>query len=302
MDKPKTRLVGAGIAIAAAFVFLIIAFLNFPIKPERIFGEFKEAKDTLTFAQLVVSFFGFIGAISAFSLAIVQYRKSAKWKRMEFIANEVKEFESDPVVQNALLLIDWGKRRINLNLVSTPKDTDLTLITREDQWRALLPHPLKDKKKYDGYQSKKIDPKANQTTLQSIPDSSEEEIKFTNEEAKIRDTYDVFLTRLDRFHTFIDAKLIDEEELNPFINYWIDAITENTEPEKDAQWRFALLSYIIFYGYTGVLALFRKYGKEIKLDDKEGIYKEIKDSVQNQQMAQDVFNECEKKMKQRNKN
>ncbi|MFN0139533.1 MAG: hypothetical protein ACKVQW_05550 [Pyrinomonadaceae bacterium] len=290
MATNRTRIVGAGIALSAAFVFLLIAVVNFPYGTERMFGELKDAKDKLTLAQLVVSFFGFIGAISAVGLAIFQYRKSAKWKRMEFIANEVKEFESDPVVQNALLMIDWGTRKINLNNVSDPEESDYTLIEREDQWKALLPHPLKDRTKNPQYESPKF----------VLKDSGKQEsdsankVRFAVEEAKIRDTYDVFLTRLDRFFTFIDADLIDSAELRPFINYWIDAITENAEPEKDAKWRFALLAYIKFYDYSGVESLLKKYGKDIDINGE--IYQNIMRSVKSQdpQLASDIFEQCNK--------
>ncbi len=294
MDKNKTtKLVGAGIPLAAAFVFLVIAVLNFPSLTEKMFGQLADTKEKLTLAQIVVSFFGFIGAILAFSLAIIQYLKSARWKRMEFIANEVKEFEADPVVQNALMMIDWGTRKINLNLVPNPTESDLIIIEREDQWKALLPHSLKDKEKYPEYQSEKFAVKNPKNTESNSTEKSRNPYRFSVEEAKIRDTYDIFLTRLDRFSTFIDAKLIDADELRPFINYWIDAITKNTEPEKDAEWRCALLTYIIFYEYSGVQSLLKRYG--ININPKENPYQEIKSSIKDEMLAERLFEESMKK-------
>ena len=299
MAKNKTKLVGAGIALLAAFVFLIIAVLNFPSGTQRIFGELTEAKDKLTLAQLIVSFFGFIGAISAFSLAIVQYRKSARWKRMEFIANEVKEFEADPVVQNALTMIDWGRRKINLNLVSSPTEEDFKIITRTFQWKALLPHELKHK--YEEYQSKPDDVSSDadekfakneiissETVLpeesKKKEDKAPKDYNFTPDEAKIRDTYDVFLTRLDRFETFIEAKLIEPDELKPFIAYWIDALTTTENINKDAAWKFTLLTYINRYKYTGVIKLFKNYDLEISPEGKH--YKAMKNQVRNKTLAE----------------
>lgn len=283
----KNKLVGPGIAIAAAFIFLGIVALNFPALTEGMFGKIEKPAEKLTLAQIVVSFFGFIGAISAFSFAIYQYIQSARWKRMEFIANEVKEFEADPVVQNALLMIDWGTRKINFSLGSDPKQTTLITITRDDQWKALLPHKLKVREKYPEYQSKKFIDSEPKPDKKEPTNNNEEKPTFTMVEAKIRDTYDVFFTRLDRFSTFIDAKLIDANELKPFINYWIDSITKNTEPEKDAKWRCALLTYIIFYNYTGVESLLKKYDCDIH-PDKE-IFQNVKNSIEDKELAERLY-------------
>ena len=288
MDISKTRLTGAGITVAAAFVFLAIVALNFPTLTEEIFGPIDNPKDKLTLAQIVVSFFGFIGAISAFGLAICQYLKSARWKRMEFIASEIKEFEADPFVQNALTMIDWGRRKINLHLVSNPTEENVKTVTRTVQWKALLPHDVKHE--YWEYQSNSDDETAeadekfakgkiisSKTTpsvdVAETKSQPEKPFNFTVDEAKIRDTYDVFLTRLDRFQTFIKAKLIEPHELKPFIEYWIDAMTSTKNLDKDAAWKFTLLTYINRYKYTGVIELFEKY--KLKIDPEGKEYKEI---------------------------
>ena len=228
MAKSKTKIAGAGLFFFVGFVFLIVAILNIPNVIKYVFGFPMKVKDELDLAQLAVSITGFVGAIVAFSFAILQYRTSEKWKRIEFIANEVKEFEADPMVENALLMIDWGDRYINLFAVSEPKKSDFYRVTRETQWKALLPHELKHE--YSEYQADRSSERATEgETFNDIKESSvlrkksgdmpQKKNTFSVEEAKIRDTYDVFLTRLDRFATFIDAKLIDADDLKPFINY-----------------------------------------------------------------------------------
>ncbi len=267
MSENKFRPIGITLALIIAVVFFAIAFTTIPPSLGQLFGEIKEAKDKLTFAQLIVSFFGFVGAISAFTFAIIQYRRSEKWKRMEFIANEVKEFEGDPTIRNALQMIDWGARKINLYLVSEPKEPDYRLITRKVQYRALLPHPVKHA--HREYQQDWPDSvavpgeKSNGSVKIEEGKGKTEEWNFTEDEVVIRDTYDVFLTRLDRLSNFIDAKLINARELRPYILYWIEAITSVTESQKDTAWRLALLSYINFYDYSGVITLFRIYKKDI---------------------------------------
>ena len=44
------------------------------------------------------------GGLVAFLGGLMQYRRAQRWKRAEFVANEMKEFKADPMVHNALLL------------------------------------------------------------------------------------------------------------------------------------------------------------------------------------------------------
>jgi hypothetical protein len=288
MERGRFRVLGTGAMIVIAAIFFVIALANLPIGTTEIFGEFEETKDRLTFAQVVVSFFGFIGAITAFSFAVFQYRKAEKWRRMEFIAREVKELESDEAIQNALLMVDWGTREINLYLIATPKHSDFVTITRGIQWRALLPHPLKQE--FAEYQEK---PQAGVVKSRDA-ESSETEVEgrskdlgFTVREARIRDTYDALLTRLDRLATFINADLIRENELRPFIFYWIDAMTSAAGPPQDATWRCTLLTYINFYDYSGVNELFKHYGRDISPNGK--VYQQIKKTVPDQVLANRLY-------------
>ena len=275
MDRNNFKLMGSGAAIFVAALFLVLALLAFPYGRD-IFGRL-QLEHKLTFAQVIVSFFGFIGAISAFTFAIFQYRKAEKWKRMQFVADEVRDLEADPVIANALLMIDWVVRKINLLLVPDAKVVDLVKITRDMQWRALLPHTLKQK--YPEYQAKtRMDIEGTSGEIAPVRD-----LGFEATEVLIRDTYDALLTRLDRLETFIDADLIGADELRPFISYWIDAITALDRTGDDATWAFTLLTYIEFYKYTGVTNLFRRFGKNIGADG--DIYRTISESVPDRELA-----------------
>ena len=58
--------------------------------------------DSLELERLVVSILGFAGTIITIGMAIHQYRRAEQWKRAEFVAKEVKDFENNSVVRNAL--------------------------------------------------------------------------------------------------------------------------------------------------------------------------------------------------------
>jgi hypothetical protein len=272
MSLIKPGSVGGGSAVWVALSLFAVVALGFPIGMGFLFASELKVEHKLTLAQLTVSLLGFAGAIAAFIFAFIQYRRSEQWKRAEFIASEVKDFESDPVVQNALTMIDWGNRRINLFLSPSVKSADLTKITRDLQWRALLPHPVKQA--HPEYRAVDYVDR----------DNLEKQTTFTAVEAKIRDTYDVYLTRLDGFATFIKSGLITAEELGPFINYWVEVMTKNEQPAEDAAWRCTLLAYINFYEYTGVKYLLDCYGKDVSPGGP--IFTQVRDSMQDKTLAE----------------
>lgn len=276
MASGKSQFTGAGYVIWVAFGLFLIASVGFPLAMVYRFGSEMHIEHKLTLAQMIVSLVGFCGAIIAFYFAYLQYKRSEQWKRTEFIASEFKDFETDPVVQNALLMIDWGTRRINLFLRPDLQSADYVEITRDIQWRALLPHPVK--RKYSEYQA-----------ADSSHESKNREghSRFTSIEAKIRDTYDVFLTGLDRFANYIKSGLITAEELEPFVSYWVDAMTKNEHPTEDAAWRCTLLTYINFYGYTGVKYLFECYGKDV--NPESPLFNELRSSVQDKILADRLY-------------
>jgi hypothetical protein len=271
MSEGKPKLVGAVLWLALA-AFLIAA-IAIPLGMAYWSSGSMAAKERVEMGQLIVSILGLVGAVAAFTLAVIQYLRAEKWKRIEFIAKEIKEFESDPVIQNALTMIDWGIRRINLYNVPTPKEEDFVKITREIQWKALLPHPLKQE--YVEYRS--FDPPSNGQSSNDHPKKT-----FTVEEAQIRDTYDALLTRLDRFANFIQAGLISPDELKAFIVYWVCAITEN-KLEEDVKWRFALLAYINYYEYSGVKFLLGCYHKDISTTGP--IFDKLRESLDDKTLA-----------------
>jgi hypothetical protein len=215
--------------------------------------------------ELMISIFGFAAVVVTLFFGFIQYRRAEKWKRGEFIANAIKEFESNPTVRNALLMIDYGRRKINIFQTPGLTDEEGVRITRGVQWRALLPDTLK--RQFEEYRDESLkitSPISHDTpTLAEAEDVGE---VFTPLEAKIRDTYDVFLGYLERFASLMELRLVTAEEFDPYLRYWIDAITKNDLPERSATWRCTLLTYINFYDYSRVMGLFAAYGKDISPD------------------------------------
>jgi hypothetical protein len=227
-------------------------------------------------AQLLVSILGFGGAIAALVFGLLQYRRSEQWKRGEFVAKEIKEFESNPEVRNTMFMIDWGIRKINLSLLPNASERDLIRVTRETQWRALVPHPLKPK--YEDLSAAWDDESRDPTKP-----------RFTATEATIRDNYDAFLSYLERFANYVRSGLVTAEEFKPYLIYWIDSIA-NVEGvadyEGDAEWRCALLTFINYYDYKGVVLLFNLYDRNIEPGG--SIYQKLADLIENKHFYADL--------------
>lgn len=219
-------------------------------------------------AKLVVSILGFAGTIATILLAIRQYKRAEQWKRAEFVAREVKDFESNPAVRNALSMIDWSTRRVNLAQKQNPTDEDLEFVTRTIQWKALLPHTVKS-------QSWRF--KAGDSELSPALHSGPLKEGFTLTEARIRDSYDLFLDYLQRFSSFVESDLLTVDQLRPYIGYWIDDIASEDGSDSDLAWRCTLLVYIDFYRFRGVQRLFNSFGRAIDPDSK--LFRSLKEDL-----------------------
>jgi hypothetical protein len=234
-------------------------------------------------AKIIISILGFSGTIITIGFGAFQYYKNEKWKQKEFVAKEVKEFESNLLVKNAFTMIDWGKRRINLNLIEEPKPEETIVVNRKMQTFALLPHTIK-----------KDFPSPNLKISEN--NSTEDSPLFTWQEAKIRDSYDAFLDYLERFGHFIESDLVKTEDFRPYLSYWIDSITETDSKNtpfdlEDAKWRLALLTYINFYGYNGVVKLFGSFRKNIKFNGT--ICKKLEELVKDEEFVKKLKNSFE---------
>ena len=187
--------------------------------------------DTLDF---FLKLFGGIGGLYLFFEGIKRYKIDQVWKRSEFVAKEIKEFTSDQMVRNTMYMIDWGTRKIEL-FPDKPDYADRYVkVDRKLLKQSLVHH------------------------IHRIPNPGES--CFTPEEQAIRDHFDHFLSYFERFDQFIDAKVITAEEIEPYLRYWVRAITEGIEEEV----REALYIYIEKYEFDGTKKLFEKFNKNIK--------------------------------------
>ncbi|MEP7375907.1 MAG: hypothetical protein ABI675_21100 [Chitinophagaceae bacterium] len=218
--------------------------------------------------KLIIAIIGLIGTLSVAIIAITTYQRNEKWKRAEFLAREMKEFQEKRPVQNTFKLIDWGSRSIPL-LSEDAKDK----VTREIQVHALLPHTVVNKKQGSD---------AEYSGLHADNAGS----YYKPEEVAIRDSFDAFLDGLERFSYYVETGLVKAEGLRPYLEYWIDDIHSPAKDEEDAAWSAALLTYIQFYKFTGVQKLFAAFNKPI--DPAQKVYTGFLRKMKDQELAKQI--------------
>ena len=189
---------------------------------------------------------------SAISWGIVKYVRQQKWQRIEFLRQAIKEFESDPDIHNALKILDFEEYR-DYHITSPTHGRPFSFqVTDELLCNALASHDQRVRVKHS------IDYHQDHNNLD--PDT----LRQYQIETVLRDWFNKMLNGLEHFGYFLESGLFTEEELRPWLRYWIKLIGNPTYRRPGAS-RFydALYSYIHHSGFLGVQKLFEKFGFRI---------------------------------------
>lgn len=214
-----------------------------------------------------------LGGVYAFRLGRREYREAQLWKRKEFVAAAMKDFSADPQVRNALQLVDWAVRRVNLSLSTEADPRDWPVVRRADQIAALRPHTL-----LSGDDEEAQD---------SVKDGS---LCFTPLQALIRDTYDALFDAFERFAGFVSARLVQVDDLEPYLSYWIKDIAAVEGSEEDCRWTLAIMAYISFYSFSGTVMLFKSFGHDIKVRGE--LWRKLAAAAHDEQLVSDLELAC----------
>ncbi|MDQ8015104.1 MAG: hypothetical protein REI96_21845 [Flavobacterium nitrogenifigens] len=178
--------------------------------------------------KILTTFLAFVLAIKA----IIEYKKTQKWKKNEFLAKEIKDFFADREVKKTLLILDWN--RIDLPLY----DNEIP----ENNTRSIF----------------YIDEIHLANSLSTEPESV-----FTDEETIIRKSIDEFLVKLSMFQNYIDNKLITTKDLKPYLEYWINMIGDRNKAQKNPMYIENLWKFIKRYEYSQVIKLLKSFDHNI---------------------------------------
>jgi hypothetical protein len=130
-----------------------------------------------------------------------QNKINQDWKRSEFIAAQMKEFYENAAVNKVLQMVDYETRLYDLGMRS---NSGKLIQTRAVHDAKAFPKKPSDTSYVSIKAALRIDKHADE---------------FNNEEVQVRDTFDDFLTYVDRLEQFLTAGLFKEEEIVPYLKY-----------------------------------------------------------------------------------
>src|SRR5690606_12106717 len=164
--------------------------------------------------------------------AIVEYRKTQKWKKNEFLAKEIKDFFSDKDVKKALLILDWNRIDIPLYDNEIPSNKTRSFLF--------------------------VDETHLENSLATNPNS-----EFTDEETIIRKSFDEFLVKLSMFQNYIDNELIKIKDLKPYLEYWMKLLGDKNNSRKNPIYSEKYWNFINHFEYRQVKKLLKNFGYDI---------------------------------------
>lgn len=162
---------------------------------------------------------GFVLALTTFVVGLFQYRQGQRWKALEFVSSEIKEFLRNPDARNAMQMLDYNGRPIHF-IVPSPSGTAVKLIQVTD---ALVISAL--------------------TTHLERGDRP-----ITEDEGLIRQAFDTFFDYLAQFnHYIVGSNLIQYRDFHPYLSYWLAIMTDQNEQRKPRQFVSQLNRYLDVY-------------------------------------------------------
>lgn len=161
---------------------------------------------------------------------IYEYKQAQRWKKLEFLSKEMKDFFNDFNVQRALVIIDWTSTKIEL-LKSEIGTEDKLYFDDDLIFSALQTHK-------------------NSTT-------------FSKEEFIIKKIFDQFFDKLSTLENYIESGLINTNDVLPYLNYYINILANPKNKRKSEKLRTQIWNYVDEYDFANVKSLcYRKEFRE----------------------------------------
>ncbi|MGB7923391.1 MAG: hypothetical protein WCF57_09120 [Pyrinomonadaceae bacterium] len=183
----------------------------------------------------LISKLGILAAAGIFWVGLYQYDQGQKWKREEFLASTIKDFNASLKIQNASQMLD----SLRLYQKGRPIKLYPDQQTFKDQYVAVSKQLIRDAL------------------------STEKNKDFNPEEIAIRDCFDAFLSFLEKLDHYIESDLVTQKAVLTYINYWIEMLGADQMLERGD--KEILFKYVTEYKFDRVRALLKKYNYDIDL-------------------------------------
>ncbi len=135
--------------------------------------------------------------ILVFGAGLWQYHSSETWKRSEFVANQIKEFNSDKINAAVLMMMDYDPAHVEL-FPEKPTETE----------------------------------RYSDVNLSTLTEAVRKDRDFTSQEFQARIYFEHLLTSLSRFNYFIDRRVIEPRELCADVSYPVALMTGDAKDMK----------------------------------------------------------------------
>ena len=158
------------------------------------------------------------GGLAATSKWIYEYSNKLKWEKNKFLLEQIEKFESLESTQFVQKCLDW-------NSITISHNGEMLKINDEDLLNSLQTHNKKH--------------------------------KFTPDEVLLRKMFDDYFDNLTRLVLLSKTKLISEDNLILFLEYWFEILSGNKK-NKDKKIIEQIHNYMSFYGYKTLLEFILK--------------------------------------------
>jgi hypothetical protein len=158
--------------------------------------------------------------------ALWRWTIDQKWRRVQYAQSLIKEFMNNENTRKAFEILDTEGEVIFLKEHGAKKKT--TIEINDD----FLNHAL--------------------STFDQQSENSDEEII-------VRDLLDSVLNELGIFQSHIDAKLIKPEDIKPYLEYWVRALSGRGHV-RGSKFAKQVAIYLSYFGYERTLKLARDMG------------------------------------------
>jgi len=192
---------------------------------------------------------------------IGQYQQQRRWQRRQYARTMVSHFTDKAAVQQVLQILDYEEYR-NFQL-TLPSGQSLSFEATDPRLRrALRSHDQMVKTHRGLNQLHSNPPSALDPDLAAAIDRYRQE-EFAIE-LTLRDWFDTFLRGLEHFDAMISAGLVRRQDLQPYLLYWIQIISDRRfRRQGGSSFYDQLAHYIEWAGYSGVQSLVQRFGYKL---------------------------------------
>lgn len=190
-------------------------------------------------ADLILKILGLLGGIIVFTIGSSQYKTAQRWKKSEFLAKEMNDFNNNEDVMRAMVMLDWTQAEIFLyeeeRLNELKEKTELSFDNKLLEFAFSDHIQIKD---------------------------------FKDEGFVIRQIFDTFFYELGKFQIYLDNNLIAKQDLEKHVYYWLRILAGQDNKGKSSLVIKSLWNYIDVYQYDNIKKLLNTYGFIIDYNSK----------------------------------